>query len=164
MRKTEFPIKTIDDLENLGLAVRWQWFEKLVAFVFEQNEFAVEQNKVVVFDKNTKRQYDVVAEKFGKTWLVECKKQKKLNFNEAIRKHLERCEIYTNMVKQENDRKMVHLVSHIVSKETNIPNVSLHDYKTKKTIIPIIVTMYQELEAEIPVVPLLKLNAFINEY
>lgn len=132
MKIADFPIKTVDDLENLARSLRWQWFEKLVAFIFEQNDFVVEQNKVIVFDKKTKRQYDVIAEKYGKVWLVECKKQKNLNINHAIVKHKERCEMYNK--------------------------------KTGKSVIPIIVTMDQELEAEIPVVPLLKLNTFINEY
>ncbi len=132
MKKTEFPIKTLDELEKLVRKVKWQWFEKLVAFVFEQNDFSVNEKRVIVFDNKTKRQYDVIAEKFGKIWLIECKKQKNLNFNQAIKKHLERCEIYKN--------------------------------KTKKTIVPLIVTMNQEMEAEIPIVPLLKLNTFINEY
>ncbi len=131
MRKTEFPVKTIDDLEKLGRAVKWQWFEKLVAFVFEQNDFIVKEKRVIVF-ANTKRQYDVIAEMYGKTWLVECKKQKNLNFIEAVRKHQERCLLYSNHI--------------------------------GKQIIPIIVTMSQELDTEIPVVPLLKLNTFINEY
>ena len=131
MKVVQFPIKTVGELEQLSRSLRWQWFEKLVAFVFEQNDFSVNEKRVIAFG-NTKRQYDVIAEKFGKVWLVECKKQKTLNFNQAIKKHLERCEIYKN--------------------------------KTKKTIVPLIVTMNQEMGAEIPVVPLLKLNVFINEY
>ena len=132
MKKPDFPIKTVDELETLARSLRWQWFERLVAFVFEQNDFKVDHNKVLVFDKSTKRQYDVIAERFEKIWLVECKKQKNLNINEAIKKHLERCEMYHK--------------------------------KTGKTVVPLIVTMNQEAQAEIPIMPLLKLNTFINEY
>ncbi len=129
--ESHFPIKTISELEKLSRSLRWQWFERLVAFVFEQNDFAINEKRVIIFD-TTKRQYDIIAEKYGKIWLIECKKQKNLNINHAIIKHKERCEMYNK--------------------------------KTGKIIEPLIVTMDQELEAEIPVVPLLKLNTFINEY
>ncbi len=131
MRQIEFPVKTVDELEKLGHGLRWQWFEKLVAFVFEQNDFVVAEKRVVMFG-STKRQYDVIAEKYGKIWLVECKKQKTLNVNAAIKNHQERCLLYSE--------------------------------KTGKQTIPLIVTMDQELDAEIPVLPLLKLNTFVNEY
>ena len=131
MKNLSFPIKTVSELEQLSRSLRWQWFEKFVAFVFEQNDFSISEKRVIRFGA-TKRQFDVIAEKYNKTWLVECKKQKNLNINQAIIKHMERCDMYNK--------------------------------KTKRTIVPLIVTMDQELEAEIPVVPLLKLNAFINEY
>jgi len=130
--KINFPVKTLDDLEKLGRSLRWQWFEKLVAFVFDQNDFSVNEKRVIVFDNKTRRQYDVIAEKFDKVWLVECKKQKKLNINDTVMKHKERCKIYGN--------------------------------KKEKAVISLIVTMDQEMLAEIPVVPLLKLNTFINEF
>ena len=76
-------MNTVAELEKLSRSLRWQWFERLVAFVFEQNDFTVAERRVITFD-TTKRQYDVIAEKYGKVWLVECKKQKRLNFNSQI--------------------------------------------------------------------------------
>ena len=130
MKKPDFPVKTVAELEKLSRSLRWQWFERLVVFVFEKNDFSINEKRVIAFG-NTKRQYNAIAERYGKIWLIECKKQKNLNVNDAIIKHKERCLLYSN--------------------------------KTKKEIIPIIVTMDQEMRAEIPIVPLLKFNAFINE-
>src|SRR3990167_8290015 len=100
MKPVNFPVKSVDDLEKLGRELRWQWFEKLVAFVFEQNDFKIEEKRVVIFG-NTKRQYDVVAEKYNKIWLIECKKQKNLNFNAAIKKHQERCNLYNTKINKQ---------------------------------------------------------------
>ncbi|MBI2584021.1 MAG: restriction endonuclease [Candidatus Aenigmarchaeota archaeon] len=126
-----FSINSVDDLDKLSHKVKWQFFEKLVAFVFEQNGFAVRQNVVLQLG-GTKRQFDVLAERFGILFAIECKKQKKLAVSSAIDKHLERCEMLAE--------------------------------NFGKEAMPLIVTLHDEMTGSgIPIVPLLKLNAFINE-
>ena len=94
----QFPIKDIEDLQSISSAMKWQYFEKLVAFIFEQNGFDVRQN-VVVKGFGTKRQFDVIAKHYDVTWLVECKKWKgkQRSLAGATRKHLERCELYEGL-------------------------------------------------------------------
>ena len=94
-----FEIKSVQELEHLSEAVTWQYFEKLVAFIFEENGFSAEQNKVIVFN-NERRQYDVIAKKNGEIYLIECKRWKSRansisEIKRAIETHLERCAFYS---------------------------------------------------------------------
>ena len=132
----DFPIKSISDLETLSKQVCWQYFEKLVAFIFQENGFDVKQN-VIVKDGLRKRQFDVIAKRYGITYLVECKKwkskQRVMSLKPAVKKHLERCGLYAEV------------------------------YAEK--VLPIIVTLMDdkiEEENGVPVVPIMKLNWFIN--
>lgn len=136
----EFPVQNISDLESLSYAVKWQYFEKLVAWIFEQNDFSARQN-VVMKLPGWKRQFDVIAEKDNIIFLVECKKwtmkQRASALGVAGKKHLERCELF-----------------------------ALNYNETGKKIIPLIVTLVDDDVMEssgIPVVPILKLNSFLNE-
>ena len=58
-----FAINSLSELESLSQKVRWQYFEKLVAFIFEQNGFDVKQNTVIVKGK-TRKQFDVIAVRY----------------------------------------------------------------------------------------------------
>ena len=132
-----FRVKSLEDLDKLSKEVKWQYFEKLVGWIFEQNGFDVQVNKVAVYGK-TKRQYDVIAERFGKMFIVDCKKwggnrYKSAALRKAVEKHLERCGLI----------------------------------ETGKEKIPIIVTLLTEDITEdsgVPIVPICKLNSFINQY
>ena len=133
----DFPIKSVSDLENISSAVRWQYFEKLVAFVFEQNGFDAQQN-VIVKDGVQKRQFDVIAKRYGITYLVECKKwrskERVAGIRPATKKHIERCDFYVQLY-------------------------------TEK-ILPVIVTLMDdkiEEENGVPIVPIIKLNAWLND-
>lgn len=128
-----FTIKSVSELESLSQKVKWQYFEKLVAFIFEQNGFETKQNVVVVKGK-TKRQFDVIAVRYNKTYLVECKKWRR-NISGALKKaakeHKGRCEFYKSAYGKAN---------------------------------PLIVTLKDvNTEATIPIIPIMKLNAYINE-
>ncbi|MBN2420872.1 restriction endonuclease [Candidatus Woesearchaeota archaeon] len=95
----EFQINSIQELEQLSEKVTWQYFEKLVAYVFEENGFEAEQNKVIVFN-NDRRQFDVIARKNGETYLIECKRWKSRAdsmsaLKRAVETHLERCSFYS---------------------------------------------------------------------
>ena len=128
-----FPISSIEDLQKISLQAKWQYFEKLVGWIFEQNDFKVKVNFV---SRNPKRQYDVVAEKFNKVFLVDCKKwkggrYKTSQLKSAVEKHLERCSLL----------------------------------QTKSQKIPIIVTLLDEDMTEynsVPIIPIQKLNTFLN--
>jgi hypothetical protein len=131
-------IKSHDDLQKVSTEVVWQNFERLTAFIFEKNNFQVETGRVKTLNK-MKRQYDVIAKIKGKTFLVECKKWSSNHYRlsalrSAVKKHKERSEFYKKL--------------------------------TYENAIPIIVTLIEEeilLCEDIPIIPIFRLNSFINE-
>jgi hypothetical protein len=143
----EFPIKNVSELEQLSATVRWQYFEKLVAFIFEENGFDSKQN-VIVKEPPHKRQFDVIAKRYSLTYLVECKKwksrrEKTAALKSAVAKHLERCALY----------------------EAALLEKALAENKEKG--IPLIVTLLEEDITEhegVLIVPIMKLNWFLNNF
>jgi protease II len=131
-------IKSTEDLQKVSKEVVWQNFERLAAFIFEENDFQVETNKVKT-SKKKRRQYDVIAKKTNRTFLVECKKWAGNRYRlsalrTAVKQHKERSEFYRIL--------------------------------TNENVTPIIVTLIEEeisFYEEIPIVSILKLNSFINE-
>jgi hypothetical protein len=131
-------IKCIEDLRRVSNEVIWQNFERLTAFVFEKNNFLAVTNTVKTLKKR-RRQYDVIAKTNNKTFLVECKKwagnRSRLSaLKRAIELHKERTEFYR--------------------------------YLTREDAIPIVVTLVEEEIVSyegVPIVPILRLNSFINE-
>ncbi len=131
-------IKNHKDLQKVSKEVIWQNFERLTAFIFEKNNFQVETGRVKTSNK-MRRQYDVIAKRKDKTFLVECKKWSSNRYRlsalrTAAKKHNERSEFYRRL--------------------------------TNERVIPIIVTLIEEdilLCEDIPIVPIFKLNSFINE-
>jgi hypothetical protein len=131
-------IKCIEDLEKVSKGVVWQNFEKLTAFIFEKNDFLAITNTVKTLKKR-RRQYDVIAKANNRTFLAECKKwqgnrSRLPALKKAIEKHKERTEFYRHL--------------------------------TGEDVIPILVTLVEEEIRSyegVPIVPILKLNAFINE-
>jgi len=134
-----FPIKNLDDLKSLSERMKWQYFEKLVGWIFEKNGFETEVNKVIIFEKG-RRQFDVVARRFQTAFLAECKKwsakrSKTSLVKSAAERHIEKCRLY---------------------RETEANEV-----------IPLVVTLMQEdivSHENIPIVPIEKLNSFINHF
>ncbi len=125
-------IKSVDGLENASKEAKWQVFEGLVSYIFEQNGFNVKVNVVKIFGKK-RRQYDVIAENKGRTFIVDCKKWKRNNLSaikKEIKKHKERCLLL--------DKNAVPLIVTLV--EENV----------------------QEYEG-VFVVPIHRLNSFLNE-
>jgi Holliday junction resolvase len=131
-------ISTIEDLQKASGEAIWQNFERLVAFIFEVNDFQVVINKIKTF-KRKRRQYDVIARKNDRIFLVECKKwagnRRRLSaLKKAIVQHKERTEFYENL--------------------------------TGEATTPILVTLIEEdikFYEDLPIVPIFKLNSFINE-
>jgi hypothetical protein len=131
-------IQDIDGLEIISKEVVWQNFERLVAFMLEENDFRVQVNTVKVSNKK-RRQFDVIARKGKLTLLVECKKWAGSRYRlsalkRAIERHKERTAFYKGV--------------------------------TEEDAIPIIVTLIEE-EIQfyecVPIVPICKLNSFLNE-
>ncbi len=135
-----FPISSVQDLEHISSSAKWQYFEKLTAFIFDQNGYEAKQNVIAKFE-GTKRQFDVIAKGTGKTFLVECKKWKSRKemapaLKSAVRNHLERCAVYSAMHDSEN-------------------------------VLPLLVTLAESeiLQHEDTfIVPIMKLNWFINNF
>jgi len=131
-------IKTIEDFQKVSREAIWQDFERLAAFIFAENDFHVKTNTVKT-SNNKRRQYDVIARKNSKTFLIECKKWSGNRYRlsalkTAVKKHKERCEFYRCL--------------------------------TDENPIPIIVTLIEEeilIFESVPIVPISRLNSFINE-
>jgi Holliday junction resolvase len=131
-------VKSAEDLQRVSKEIAWQNFERLAAFIFEKNDFKVETSKVKTKNKK-RRQFDVIAKKKGKTFLVECKKWAGNRYRlsalrTAVRQHKERLEFYNRI--------------------------------TGENAIPIIVTLIEEeilFSDGVPIVPITKLDSYINE-
>ena len=131
-------IRCIKDLDQVSTEVVWQNFERLTAFIFEKNNFQAATNTVKTLKKK-RRQYDVIAKTNSKTFLVECKKwagnRSRLSaLKKAIEMHKERTEFYR--------------------------------FLTREDAVPIVVTLVEEEIRSyegVPIVPILRLNSFINE-
>jgi protease II len=131
-------IKSIQDLQRVSRENVWQNFERLAAFIFEKNNFQVKINVIKTRNKK-RRQYDVVARRGDKTFLIECKKWAGNRYRlsalkAAIEKHKERVEFYRDI--------------------------------TNEDAAPIVVTLIEEeikFYEDMPIVPIFKLNSFINE-
>ena len=128
----------IKDYESLGEFLdksSWQNFEKLVGYVFEQNDYKVKVNFVKMLQGRIRRQYDVIAENFKNLFVVDCKmwgngRYKSSALKDAAETHVERCK---------------HL-------------------ETDKEIVPLIVTSNNEdvqFHEEVVIVPIDKLNNFL---
>lgn len=135
----KLPVRDISDLGGLGKRLKWQYFERLVAFVFEQNGFEVEAGAVRTFG-GSKRQYDVIASNPRHTFAVDCKRWTGRGYRSTLlRKAAERQTERCMLLRQETDRP----------------------------IIPMIVTLMQEdmlIHEGVPIVPLHKLNTFLNSW
>jgi hypothetical protein len=134
-----FKINSLEELAKLSKEVKWQYFEKLVAWIFEQNDFKVGVNKVITFE-GKRRQFDVIAERFRNLFLIECKKwsgkrYRTSQLKKAVKEHLEKCLLYKE--------------------------------KYNKEIMPLIVTLIEEdikTYEGVHIVPIEKLNTFINRF
>jgi hypothetical protein len=131
-------IKSVEDLERVSVETIWQNFERLAAFIFEKNDFETKINTVKTQNKK-RRQYDVIARKSNRIFLIECKKWAGKRYRlsalkRSIEKHKERTAFYTSI--------------------------------TDEDAIPIVVTLIEEeirFYEGVPIVPIQKLDSFIHE-
>jgi hypothetical protein len=131
-------IQCVEDLETVSEETIWQNFERLAGFIFEKNDFRVSINTVKTYNK-TKRQYDVISKKSNQTFLVECKKWAGNRYRlSALKKAID----------QHKERTL------------------FYEHITHEDAIPLVVTLIEEeilVYEGLPIVPILKLNSFINE-
>jgi len=132
-------IRSAADLQRASEEAVWQNFERLAAFIFQENGFDVQRVRVITYGKR-RRQYDVIARKDERVFLAECKKWSGSRHRlsallKAVKQHRERCEFY-RAATGEND------------------------------VVPLIVTLIEEdvlFYEGIPIVPILKLDSFLRE-
>ena len=125
-------------LEGVAEGSVWQNFERLAAYIFEKNGFAVSVGTVKTRNRQ-RRQYDVIARKNGRTLLVECKRWSGSRYRlsalkRAVGQHRERALFYESV--------------------------------TGGDAVPVIVVLIEEeirVFEGVPLVPVLRLNAFIRE-
>ncbi len=128
-------IRKGEDLTVVLKDSEWQTFEKLVSFIFENHDF---QTKVHFrFSRNGRRyEIDVLAERYGKKILVECKKVRK-GFTEGfIEKVVEQHEEKVRMFKEKYGGDVVSVI---------VTLLDIDIYKKNSTYV----------------VPVYKLNSFI---
>jgi Holliday junction resolvase len=131
-------IGSIGDLEAVAEGSVWQDFERLAAFIFEENGFQVSVGTVKT-RQGKRRQYDVIARKNGRTFLVECKQWSGSRYRlsalkRAVLQHRERVAFYGEIMQADA--------------------------------VPVIVTLIEEeirVFEGVPLVPVHRLNAFISE-
>lgn len=123
-------IGSIGDLECVAEGSLWQDFERLTAFIFEKNGFFVSVGTVKTL-KRKRRQYDVIARKNGRTFLVECKQWSgsrcRLSaLRRAILQHRERVEFYVGITQEEAVPVMVTLIEEEIRVFEGVPLVPVH--------------------------------------
>jgi Holliday junction resolvase len=131
-------IGSCTELDAVAEGSAWQDFERLAAFIFEKNGFSVRVG-IVKTRGRQRRQYDVIAEKDGRTLLVECKqwagnRYRLSALKTAVAKHRERALFYESV--------------------------------TGGDAVPVIVVLIEEeirVFEGMPLVPVHRLNAFIGE-
>lgn len=130
-------IENYSQLNKILGDLDWQTFEKIVGRIFEFHEFDVKFGKVVTFE-DTKRQYDVIAEKEYIVF-IDCKnwdnkRRIRYGLKKAVEDQIERVE------KIANDRKEKYPM--IVTSNDN----------------PI------EFYKRVPIVPIQKLSEFLINF
>lgn len=132
-------IKSVRELEYISKEVMWQNFERLAGFIFEQNNYNTQVNKVLLENKKKRRQYDVIATKNNTTYLVDCKKwaghrYRLSGIKSAINKHKERTEFYNRI----NNTKAIPIIVTLIEEEIQSHN-------------------------DVYIIPILKLNSFLQQ-
>jgi hypothetical protein len=123
-------IGSIGELECVAEGSLWQDFERLTAFIFEKNGYFVSVGTVKTL-KRKRRQYDVIARKNGRTFLVECKhwsgsRCRLSALRRAILQHRERVEFYVGITQEEAVPVMVTLIEEEIRVFEGVPLVPVH--------------------------------------
>ncbi|MBU5688527.1 MAG: restriction endonuclease [Candidatus Aenigmarchaeota archaeon] len=130
-------IRYVKNIEDVLEKYNWKDFESFVEFVFQQHDFETKRNFRFKLEK--RYEIDVVAEK-EIIICVDCKKWGKGRYKEySLKKSGEK------QIERANAYKIFT--------------------KTKKTILPLIITLTDEIiEQEFIAIPIWKLNEFLLNY
>lgn len=123
-------IRSAADLQSVSEKSVWQSFERLAAFIFEENGFAAERGRVITCGKR-RRQFDVIARKGGRIFLAECKRWSGSRYRlsallRAVEQHRERCEFYSAATGERARPVIVTLIEEEVQFHDGIPIVPIH--------------------------------------
>lgn len=132
----DFPLKRIEDIASIGHSIKWQYFEKIVGFVFKENNFSVSISTVKSFN-GVKRQFDVIAESPRYVFTADCKRWTKRRYKSSMLK---------------------------TAVEKQVERSCYYKGESEKTIIPLIVTLMHEdlvMHEGVFIIPIEKLNDFI---
>jgi hypothetical protein len=123
-------IEGIGDLETVSEKSAWQNFERLTAHIFEKNEFAAKVGTVKTLDRK-RRQYDVIARKGDRTFLVECKKWAGSRYRLsalklAVLQHKERTAFYEQIMNEDAHPVIVTLIEETILVYEGVPLVPVY--------------------------------------
>lgn len=123
-------IGSTGDLEAVAEGSGWQNFERLAAFIFERNGFTVSVGTVKTLNRQ-RRQYDVIAQKNGRTLLVECKqwsggRYRLSALKQAVGQHRERALFYAGVTGADAVPVMVTLIEEEIRIFNGVPLVPVH--------------------------------------
>jgi hypothetical protein len=123
-------ISGFGELEGVAEGSVWQHFERLTAFIFEQNGFRVSVGTVRTRNRK-RRQYDVIALRNGRTFLVECKRWSGNHYRlsalkRAVVQHRERVEFYEEITHEDAVPVMVTLIEEEIRVFDGVPLVPVH--------------------------------------
>lgn len=123
-------IGSIAGLDTVAEGSPWQDFEWLAAYIFMQNGFETRVGTVKTRNRQ-RRQYDVIAQKNGRTLLVECKqwsggRYRLSALKQAVGKHVERAQFYESVTGVVALPVMVVLVEEEIRIFEGVPLVPVH--------------------------------------
>lgn len=108
----------------------WKTFEQLIGEVLELHDYKTYWNINVTINKK-RRQYDLVANKYSNTLLIECKKwdNKKTKVSalkNAVLKHKERCSFYGKLFQKKITPVLITFNEEPIIEHEGVFIVSLH--------------------------------------
>ena len=122
-------------IEDVSEYLTWRDFEAITGIVLEENDFDVTKNLVLT---KPRMEIDVIGKKMNLALLIDCKHWKNMTksaLDEIVKKQIERVKRYVS--------------------DEGI------------TALPVIVTLHQEgiqLVDNVPIVPIMKLTSFLDEF
>ncbi len=140
VEKLKQKINSGAEIEEVLEEVNWQEFEQTVSGIFEEHQYNVETN--VWFTLDRRFEIDVVAEKFGEIFCIDCKKWsmrkgKTTALKYAVEDQIKRTEAFK---KQSGSEKEIY---------------------------PILITFLEEnitFERNVPIIPVWRLNSFLLNF
>lgn len=123
-------IGSIAELDTVAGGSAWQDFERLTAFIIEQNGFEVSVG-TVIHRNGKRRQYDVIARRGGCTLLAECKQWSGSRYRlsalrQAVVQHRERADFYEAITREDAVLLIMTLIDEEIRVIAGVPLVPVH--------------------------------------